>query len=126
MLNVRLSRKGSSKTATGWLHRVGVYVQEWDTATARVWDSNDAFDMEEFNRYLDSYMSATRLRITQQSHPEEMPGAATWDSYPSQSTVGSRQHAVCSSSNAPIYYIVFHLYMANLVVSLAGTAVSRS
>uniref|UniRef100_A0ACD5TRB7 Uncharacterized protein n=1 Tax=Avena sativa TaxID=4498 RepID=A0ACD5TRB7_AVESA len=88
-----LSRKGSSKTATGWLHRVGVYGQEWDTATARVWDSNDAFDMEEFNRYLDSYMSATRLRITQQSHPEEMPGAATWDSYPSQSTVGSRQHA---------------------------------
>ena len=126
MLNVRLSRKGSSKTATGWLHRVGVYVQEWDTATARVWDSNDAFDMEEFNRYLDSYMSATRLRITQQSHPEEMPGAATWDSYPSQSTTGSRQHAVTHCLHLMHLLGIVSIPFFTLVVQIAGTVATRS
>lgn len=107
-----MSRKGSNKTAEAWMRRVGVYVAEWDNATTRVWNSNAPFDFNEYNEYLQWYVTATRVRIVHHTHPEAMPGPATWDSYPSQSMAGSRQYAVCALFdlvifNAQIYYTNF-------------------
>jgi hypothetical protein len=78
-----------------------MYVTEWETAMTRVWPTDAQFDLDDFNNYLQSYMAATRVCIVQHPHPEVMPGPATWDMYPSLSTAGTRQHAVCTlSSNA--------------------------
>uniref|UniRef100_A0ACD5UVT7 Uncharacterized protein n=3 Tax=Avena sativa TaxID=4498 RepID=A0ACD5UVT7_AVESA len=122
-----LSTKGSNKTVIGWIHRVGTYVEEWDNATTRVWDSDAQFDMEEFNHYLRSYMSITHLCIAQQSDPEAMPSATTWDSYPSQSTMGNKKHAIthCLYIKQPTYYIV-SIPFFTLVVQIVGTVPSRS
>ena len=49
-----------------------------------------AFDLAQFNAYLQVYMTVTRLRLIRHEHPEEMPAPAMWDMYPSQSISGSR------------------------------------
>ena len=82
--NDRYSRK-SSKTATQWLQRVGIYVNEWQNAPTQVWHAGP-FDMELFHGYLQRYMSMTRLRPIPHAHDDEI--------YPSQSTLESRQSAV--------------------------------
>jgi hypothetical protein len=92
--NFRLSRKGTTKTAAEWLLRVQPYVTQWETASTHLWHENIGFDLDEFNLYLQRYMSGTRLRIVQHSNLDEIPAPTTSDMYPSYDTSGSRQYAV--------------------------------
>ena len=80
------------------MQSVGQYVEEWESATTRVWPTNEVFNLEEFNGYLRWYMTATRLRLFPASDPVEVPAPTDHDRYPSQSTLGSRHHAVRASS----------------------------
>ncbi|KAM0857006.1 hypothetical protein ACQ4PT_048745 [Festuca glaucescens] len=110
-----LSRKGSNKSAATWLQRLHPYVTDWETATTRRWATDQPFDLPLFYAYLQRYMSATRLRLSQASDPVEMPAPTQWDTYPCHSTAGSRHHAaeltaalqdevaqyICSLSSGP-------------------------
>ena len=93
-LNFRNTRKGINRSAAQWLTRLQEYVAEWETTTTRLWHEERVFDINPFNEYLQRYMTGTRLRIVQHPEPEEIPGPATWDTYPSYDTSASRQYAV--------------------------------
>ncbi|KAM3297397.1 hypothetical protein ACQJBY_039333 [Aegilops geniculata] len=90
----RTTRKGMTRTTADWLVRLEPYVIEWETANTNLWHENHNFDLNEFNLYLRLYMTGTRLRIAEHSHPEEIPDPTSWDMYPSYDTSGSRQYAV--------------------------------
>ena len=81
-------------TATEWLDRVQPYVTQWETASTHLWHENHNFDMDEFNLYLQRYMTGTRLCIIHHNHLDEIPAPNTADMYPSYHTSGSRQQAV--------------------------------
>ena len=82
-----------NRTTADWLVRLEPYVIEWETANTNLWHENHNFDLNEFNLYLRRYMTGTRLRIVEHSHPEEIPDPTPWDMYPSYDTSGSRQYA---------------------------------
>jgi proteasome lid subunit RPN8/RPN11 len=92
--NFRITRKGISRTAAEWLLRVQPYVTQWETANTHVWQENVEFDLDEFDLYLQRYMSRTRLCIVQHTHPDDIPAPSTSDMYPSYDISGSRQYAV--------------------------------
>ena len=92
--NFRTTRKGINRTAAEWLVRLQPYVTEWETANTHLWHENIEFDLDEFHRYLQRYMTGTRLRIVEHSHPDEIPDPSPSDMYPSYDTSGSRQYAV--------------------------------
>ena len=83
-----------TRTTADWLVRLEPYVIEWETANTNLWHENHNFDLDEFNLYLRRYMTGTRLRIVEYSHPEELPDPTPSDMYPSYDTSGSRQYAV--------------------------------
>ncbi|KAM3412802.1 hypothetical protein ACQJBY_004145 [Aegilops geniculata] len=83
-----------TRTTADWLVRLELYVIEWETANTNLWHENRNFDLNEFNLYLRRYMTGTRLRIVEHSHPEEIPDPTPSDMYPSYDTSGSRQYAV--------------------------------
>ena len=83
-----------TRTTADWLVRLEPYVIEWETANTHLWHENHDFDLYEFNLYLRRYMTGTRLRIVEHSHPEEIPDPTPSDMYPSYDTSGSRQYAV--------------------------------
>nr|XP_045087827.1 uncharacterized protein LOC120969680 [Aegilops tauschii subsp. strangulata] len=89
----RTTRKGMNMTTADWLVRLEPYVIEWETTNTNLWHENHNFDLDEFNLYLRRYMTGTRLRIVQYSHPEEIPDPTPSDMYPSYDTSGSRQYA---------------------------------
>ncbi|XP_073362040.1 uncharacterized protein [Aegilops tauschii subsp. strangulata] len=89
----RTTRKGMNRTTADWLVRLEPYVIEWETANTNLWHENHNFDLDEFNLYLRRYMTGTRLRIVEYSHPEELPDPTPSDMYPSYDTSGSRQYA---------------------------------
>ena len=76
------------------MQRVGEYVTEWESATTQLWPDHMYFDMAQFRAYHQRYISATRVRIMQDDISDEMLAPSTWDLYPSQSTSGTRLHAV--------------------------------
>ena len=92
--NFRTTRKGMTRTTADWLFRLESYVIEWETANTHLWHENHHFDLNKFNLYLRRYMTGTRLRIVEHSHPEEIPDPTPSDTYPSYDTSGSRQYAV--------------------------------
>ena len=89
-----MTRKGMNRTTADWLVRLEPYVIEWETTNTNLWHENHNFDLDEFNLYLRRYMTGTRLRIVEYSHPEEIPDPTPSDMYPSYDTSGSRQYAV--------------------------------
>ncbi|XP_044947401.1 uncharacterized protein LOC123396564 [Hordeum vulgare subsp. vulgare] len=58
-----------------------------------MWHEQEAFNLAEYNAYLDEYMRRTRLRIVQHSNTDEIPDPHTSDMYPTYDTFGSRQYA---------------------------------
>ncbi|KAM0827547.1 hypothetical protein ACQ4PT_068134 [Festuca glaucescens] len=107
----KLTRKGSNKTAAGWLQILAPYVTGWATATTRSWDASEPFDLQEFQEYLRTYMPRTRLRLSQACDPLEMPPATQWDTYPRHSTSGTRHHAAQLTADlqddAAVYTLAF-------------------
>ena len=83
-----------TRTTAECLVRLEPYVIEWETANTNLWNEDNNFELNEFNLYLRRYMSGTRLRIVEHSHPEEIPDPTPADTYPSYDTSGSRQYAV--------------------------------
>ena len=83
-----------TRTTADWLARLEPYVVEWETTNTHLWHENHNFDFNEFNLYLPRYMTGTRLRIVEHSHPEEIHDPTPSYMYPSYDTSGSRQYAV--------------------------------
>ena len=92
--NFRMTRKGINRTEFQWLQRVQPYVTEWATATTRLWDEDQGFDLVLFNEYLQQYMHSTRIRIVHHSTAEDISAPTAGDMYPSVDTSGSRQYMV--------------------------------
>ena len=109
----RYNRKGTSHSSTWWLQRVGSYVDEWLTATTHLWRHDEQFDPQEFDAYLQRYTAAARVRLIPPTDPAEAPPASMYDMYPTQSTAGSRQHAVRTT-------FLFHQHTCRLYIGLHG------
>ena len=105
-----------------WMQRVGLYVTEWETAPTRVWPEEGYFDMGQFRAYLRRYISATRVRISNVDLSVQY-APATWDLYPSQSTSGTRLHAVMkfSLSFASRSYKYCYAYLI-IILPISGSA----
>ena len=104
------------------MQRVGEYVTEWESAPTRLWPDEEYFDMGQFRAYQHRYMNATRVRITQVDILDEY-APATCDLYPSQSTSGTRLHAVMklALSFASRSYKYCHAYLI-IFLPISGSA----
>ncbi|KAK1630167.1 hypothetical protein QYE76_004482 [Lolium multiflorum] len=91
------NRKGSNKTAIGWVQLLGPYLAGWANAPAVSWATREPFDLQEFQQYLRAYMPRTRLRLSQACDPVEMAPSTQWDTYPRHSTSGTRHHAMLTA-----------------------------
>lgn len=87
------TRQGNTRTAARWLDILRPFVDDWTTASTRVWELAP-FDQASFHDYLRSYMGATRLYLIPPTAPEDIHQASTSDMYPLESTTGFRHHAV--------------------------------